>query len=1436
MSRFSVVDGDNITVDDIAEGVALDRIVYDEEYYVTIKQCMEWYNRNSKIYTMLRDEESKQIIAYVNMSPLTEEYYQKIRSGKFIDTYLPAEAIVDYEIPDLYYMYFSSIVVHPDYQNTEVFMSLFNAVTEKFIKLGEQGILIKSIVADAVSEKGEKFCHMFGMKEVKSSTHESKIYEVQMMPPEFRVSSKATKRLRDYYTEKAQELGDGIQKESMNNDITNGTVFISRSEKDALIAEKVCDYLESNGIKCWIASRDAAKGKPFATQIVQEIRSCIAMVLVASESTNESGHVSNEVSLAFDNKKLIVPFKVEKFTFSDEFLYFLNRNVWIEAHDNMDKGLDELISTLLNRLSVKGKTAAPKEKPKPEKTVDPREKEVRNTCDDVNISKDEIADIIQKKSKKFCNSSMRLFSEDNNFNEVKAAADAFLKQSFVISKGSREVEADSRIDYLIEELTKDSAPGIIKVLGRPGSAKSALLQTAFFEIFSSFKNGRTNVVPYYISLSYYEKYYDGKEISEEQIATDIADELSEYITFIQNERNVVPLVFVDGVREHSMGVVSLDNILAHIFENAHVLKRVVSIDTGVIKNRSRLRRVIPLATGRVRATFTAQPVDMHIENNAKLFISNLIDFNNYDIEADRIFDILKQLKYHEIDAFTVTSIAEEIINDSYELVNISELYDRWALTVFHGDENQLEEAAKNTFAYVFDIDYEIEATSFTHPQWRLINKHRSFLDMLVVKKMISELKEYEEGMTFDVAFFDIMLTSSADRFVKKYLIDDYETQEKILSLVTELYDSMSAIQKGTAAIWLSKLSFKNLIAEVKEFLEPKYAELVPVVKKTDNTTQDNYDNQFVFRSICFTLIQLGQMQVQDDYLCLLITNDSAHAINRGAFVEFFSDKHQIADNDTYCLDTDIEAGSKAINALIWRVNKKLRPGGKYPEFDLVTLASLLQTRIQTNKSESIAELRGWVKEFLSALKKYKVLPQHIKSEKIQYYFRSMKDDFELFLESVEDFDISQIMYSTLQNLKETKRKQWTRKNIYDPESISEHAYSSWMLAMLFLPQETNYPEYSKKEILDMLMIHDMAEACLGDIVTELNEPSIELKNQNEILRKLFVKGSYPNIANLTYYYNIWTGYYKGLNINSKVARDVNLIQTVYTFCEYYLRYPENFDASDLSQWRYEKEKLETDIGFSVYEKLIGNNRRFAGALSGEYAETETNNRKKPSSKTSPAKKEVKPKSTDYEVLGYTQLQSSDVNIDNIKKEIIAILNSVTPQSVSEAEVNLEMLEYISENWRIILNNENQVVGYWVFVALPDEMAALAKEGKLKEKYINTDSMEYIDFPGTYNGYILMAGTKPEARTAALVRLLYESLLKHVEDLAQKGVFFREILCVGESTSGQSAIKKIGFKEISEHVNGGKVLSLDMTNVLENKYLSSMKNLTYLYREYFKNEF
>lgn len=200
--RFSIITGKQVTAEDIAQASYLDRLVYDDIYLVTVEQCEEWMAVNPDIYVLAKDTQTNRYIAYANLTPVTDECYERIKKGDFIDTGITADMVLSYDMPFPYSLYFSSIVIHPDYQNTEVFMEIFNAIIDKFIKLGEHEVFIRRMIADAVTKNGEKFCKLFGMTKVKDSNHDSSLYEITMIPPKFRILSKKSKLLYDYYQRK----------------------------------------------------------------------------------------------------------------------------------------------------------------------------------------------------------------------------------------------------------------------------------------------------------------------------------------------------------------------------------------------------------------------------------------------------------------------------------------------------------------------------------------------------------------------------------------------------------------------------------------------------------------------------------------------------------------------------------------------------------------------------------------------------------------------------------------------------------------------------------------------------------------------------------------------------------------------------------------------------------------------------------------------------------------------------------------------------------------------------------------------------------------------------------------------------------------------------------------------------------------------------------
>ena len=72
-------------------------------------------------------------------------------------------------------------------------------------------------------------------------------------------------------------------------------IFISYSSKDDIEAFKLCDYLEKNQKKCFIAPRDIQPGKEYGEEIINGIDGSVGMVLLLSQNSNRSPHVLREV-------------------------------------------------------------------------------------------------------------------------------------------------------------------------------------------------------------------------------------------------------------------------------------------------------------------------------------------------------------------------------------------------------------------------------------------------------------------------------------------------------------------------------------------------------------------------------------------------------------------------------------------------------------------------------------------------------------------------------------------------------------------------------------------------------------------------------------------------------------------------------------------------------------------------------------------------------------------------------------------------------------------------------------------------------------------------------------------------------------------------------------------------------------------------------------
>lgn len=126
-----------------------------------------------------------------------------------------------------------------------------------------------------------------------------------------------------------------------------GPLFISYASEDGNLASHVLSFLESRGLKCWMAPRDIRPAADWAVSIIDGIDSSSGMVLILSRYSNDSPQVRRELERAVSRGMLIYPLVVESIELSKWMQYYISAHQWHDASDvSMSRRLEELLSAI----------------------------------------------------------------------------------------------------------------------------------------------------------------------------------------------------------------------------------------------------------------------------------------------------------------------------------------------------------------------------------------------------------------------------------------------------------------------------------------------------------------------------------------------------------------------------------------------------------------------------------------------------------------------------------------------------------------------------------------------------------------------------------------------------------------------------------------------------------------------------------------------------------------------------------------------------------------------------------------------------------------------------------------------------------------------------------------------------------------------------------
>ncbi|MCC8115295.1 MAG: toll/interleukin-1 receptor domain-containing protein [Bacteroidales bacterium] len=127
-------------------------------------------------------------------------------------------------------------------------------------------------------------------------------------------------------------------------------VFISYSRKDIAIVDRIEEEMKKYGITYFIDRSEIRLGEDFAKRIGESIYNCEIMLLVWSKDSNQSQFVSNEIGLAIEFQKTIIPFKIGVFQPDFGLAYRLTSTNRIDAVPFNEQHIIDLVSKIAKQL------------------------------------------------------------------------------------------------------------------------------------------------------------------------------------------------------------------------------------------------------------------------------------------------------------------------------------------------------------------------------------------------------------------------------------------------------------------------------------------------------------------------------------------------------------------------------------------------------------------------------------------------------------------------------------------------------------------------------------------------------------------------------------------------------------------------------------------------------------------------------------------------------------------------------------------------------------------------------------------------------------------------------------------------------------------------------------------------------------------------------
>lgn len=204
---------------------------------------------------------------------------------------------------------------------------------------------------------------------------------------------------------------------------------------------------------------------------------------------------------------------------------------------------------------------------------------------------------------------------------------------------------------------------------------------------------------------------------------------------------------------------------------------------------------------------------------------------------------------------------------------------------------------------------------------------------------------------------------------------------------------------------------------------------------------------------------------------------------------------------------------------------------------------------------------------------------------------------------------------------------------------------------------------------------------------------------------------------------------------------------------------------------------------------------------------------------------------DWRIAELSDVESWNWDGRRLLKELIDLDWRMFDDLDAESEGHVEQWSPVFDNhpetWRLLVTDEQRIVGYWHFVVLPDEEHRRATVGRLIEGHISAERVRPLTI-GNYNMYFVSMGLLKSFRRPPYNAAILDSLYVVLTGLAENGVFFDEIITNAFTKYGVALCEDLGFSKVCEHEKKGAIYRVSFREMLRRRFFDRHPRLRQLY--------